>query len=766
MGIFDILSLLGSPEKSVFGLPEKTNKDSSTNEILVQKVQDILTSVLDNKIKNTEEEKMEDNSTTEEENLIEGLKSVEQKCYGGALYDESMITDPGRGHWDLDEDMVSNGKTCWKRDPKKDIRKGVIGIDFGTKSTIVFYQDEHSNSMPLAVGNFNDNGQDRYENPTVMEFLSLESFQKAYQTFDRKCGRPKTDWNDLKVSWTAKNRFDEASDDAFRSFLSNLKQWASGKEKDLSIWDSKDRNLYKYKSYLDLKGDKDLDPIEVYAYFIGRNVNNMTLGIHLEYYLSMPVKFDNDVRERLRKSFENGLKKSLPTSILKDEKLMSQFKVISEITEPLAYAATALQEYEIEPSENECYAIFDMGGGTLDYDFGKWEDPAPEDADRYDYKISSFGGDGMAQMGGENLLMDFATEVFKLNFNEIYNAEKGRRIPFQLGPTSKPFEGCDRCVEDSNSIEARKNMYTLIEGYNGRHGLRYYWQNADVLKEASDSDSYSFKDLQFLNKMTGSDPQKVKVDIKVTKAQIEDFFKGKIEEAVDNFFAAMTSYEEENSGDDLLEDNSGWSKVRIFLAGNSCKSPYVKEILEEKISSYDDKYEIFPPLGTADAEKKMEELGIKLAEGYHPTGKTGVAYGLIECRRGGKIQICKEDLKKEKFEFFLGKERRKKFALWEKIPTGRLTLPEPGMKSKWVKLQSVDDGDGVVEILYTNKPQCRQGNMPKTDAKVLRCDYTSVGSNNAFYIRPCGTHAIEYGVFDETVDGKMNGNVMGKKELV
>ncbi len=368
----------------------------------------------------------------------------------------------------------------------------------------------------------------------------------------------------------------------------------------------------------------------------------------------------------------------------------------------------------------------------------------------------------MAQMGGENLLMDFATEVFKLNFSEVYNAKKGIRIPFQLGPTSKPFEGCDRCVEDSNSIEARKNMYTLIEGYNDRPGLRYYWEHADDLMDVSDSTSYSFKELKFLNKIEGSNPEKKSVDIKVSKAQIEDFFKGKIKEAVDNFFSAMTSYEEENSCDDLLED-SGWSKVRIFLAGNSCKSPYVKEILEERISSYDDKYEIFPPLGTVDAEKKMAQMGITLAEGYHPTGKTGVAYGLIECRRGGKIQICKEELKKEKFEFFLGRERRKKFALWEEIPTGRLTLPEPGMKSKWVKLQNVDYGAGVVEILYTNKPQCRQGNMPKTDAKVLRCEYTSFGSNNAFYIRSCGTHAIEYGIFEDTKPGK---DAMGKKELV
>lgn len=57
MEIFDFFSLWGIQKKSVLGLPEKTNEDSSTNEIVVQTVQNILSSVLDTKIKNIEGEK-------------------------------------------------------------------------------------------------------------------------------------------------------------------------------------------------------------------------------------------------------------------------------------------------------------------------------------------------------------------------------------------------------------------------------------------------------------------------------------------------------------------------------------------------------------------------------------------------------------------------------------------------------------------------------------------------------------------------------------
>lgn len=687
-----------------------------------------------------EKVKMAENRSDRPIQTMKELQNVEQECCNGRVYKESMITDPNFGHWDISKsptavDDGNGGKVnCWNRDPIKDIRPGVVGIDFGTKSTIVYFQDDRQQSLPVAIGDINNDSR-RYENPTIIEFDDLQKFRIAY---NKKSGRPDTKWKDLKISWTAKKNYDNCSDKEFSSYLDNLKQWASGKVKDLLIISkSGDGQPYKCKGYTELT-DKDLDPIEVYAYLIGRSINNMLSGIHLEYYLSMPVKFSNEVREKLRKSFEKGLKKSLPTNILDDENIMKRFNVYSEITEPLAYAVTALEEYRIEPSEDEYYAVFDMGGGTLDYDFGKWE---YSDDERYDYKIRSFGGDGMAQMGGENLLMDLATEVFRLNI-ENFKAEK-KRIPFMLGPTSKRFEGCEMYVEDS--VEARENMRVLINGEvnNKRKGLRAYWEDSNSLVDGND-DILEFNNLNFRCETPASTSSKVRMEVK--KSQVENFFKEKIEEAVDNFFEALNSCEAENSGgDDLL--GGEWRKVRIFLAGNSCKSPYVKELLKERIADSEGKYEIFPPLGE-DAKKKMEELNIPLKEDG-PTGKTGVAYGLIECRRGGKIQICKEDLKKEKFEFFIGKSKRKKFAMWTNLPSGRLTLPDP--IAPWVKLQDVDCGSGVVEILYTNRPECKSGEMPVTDAKVVRCNYDAK-TDAGFYVRATGTHSLEYAILQDEND--------------
>ena len=73
-------------------------------------------------------------------------------------------------------------------------------------------------------------------------------------------------------------------------------------------------------------------------------------------------------------------------------------------------------------------------------------------------------------------------------------------------------------------------------------------------------------------------------------------------------------------------------------------------------------FEIFPTLGTEEAYKKQEEMGIEVdrTDMQKPTGKTGVAFGLVESRRGGVIKVIN---KEAKCKFFLGTEKMGKFNL-------------------------------------------------------------------------------------------------------
>ena len=279
-------------------------------------------------------------------------------------YDEKLLTDPNRGHWELWENEEENlGFVA--RNPRKDVREnGVVGIDFGTKSTVVVYQNDDERIMPMRVGTGElkkSLSREQYENPTIMELVSFDNFMKAY----KEGSRPRTQWDDLKISHQANQDFaGSAANNRYGSFFANLKQWAGAEsKKNVYVLCDQENKAVELRPY-DTLNENDFDPIETYAYYLGLYINNMRNGIFLNYYLSFPVTYEKAVQKRIVKSFERGLKKSLPAAIVADDQLMQRFCVDGSISEPAAYAVCALQEYGFVPEDNKkvYYGIFDFGG--------------------------------------------------------------------------------------------------------------------------------------------------------------------------------------------------------------------------------------------------------------------------------------------------------------------------------------------------------------------------------------------------------------------
>ena len=170
---------------------------------------------------------------------------------------------------------------------------------------------------------------------------------------------------------------------------------------------------------------------------------------------------------------------------------MSKFRVNQGVSEPAAYAITALQEYGFEPDEDEkvLYAIFDFGGGTTDFDFGVFRGAKDirEEA-RYDYVIEHFGSEGDKYLGGENLLELLAYEVFKANAARLQSGlklegqeagKKEKQVGFSF---SKPKEGEDFVGSEtlvSNSQEAKRNTKQLMEA------LRSFWEGIVDIDKAT-----------------------------------------------------------------------------------------------------------------------------------------------------------------------------------------------------------------------------------------------------------------------------------------
>ncbi|WQS69479.1 hypothetical protein KVC42_00310 [Helicobacter pylori] len=140
-----------------------------------------------------------------------------------------------------------------------------------------------------------------------------------------------------------------------------MKQWAGADEK---------QNFRDFKEDFSLESFTnctDFNPIEIYAYYIGRCINNMQNGVFLKYFLSYPIKYEKHQAEKIRESFEKGLKKSLPRHVFDDGKTAKNFKVELRASEPSAYAIGALKSYGFDKvaklDKPIYYGVFDLGVG-------------------------------------------------------------------------------------------------------------------------------------------------------------------------------------------------------------------------------------------------------------------------------------------------------------------------------------------------------------------------------------------------------------------
>ncbi|GAA8875058.1 hypothetical protein HpEKA5_00080 [Helicobacter pylori] len=264
------------------------------------------------------------------------MLNVDKTAVGLKSYSQSQLLDLDGGHWDLEVpsspkesvtfrfDNLSkdpNGKeeNFYARSSLKDLEKtGVVAIDFGTKSTTASYMDETGTYRLLSIGgNVDDASPTKYENPTIVEFRHIKKFITEYDALKH---RPFTEKNDIEVAHEAqKNSVGVKGNDLYR-FFSQLKQWARADEK------QNFRDLIEDFSLESFAHCTGFNPIEIYAYYIGRCINNMHNGVFLKYFLSYPIKYEKHQAEKIRESFERGLKNPYPCMFLAMKKRLKLSK--------------------------------------------------------------------------------------------------------------------------------------------------------------------------------------------------------------------------------------------------------------------------------------------------------------------------------------------------------------------------------------------------------------------------------------------------------
>ena len=671
------------------------------------------------------------NGLREEMPVLKYYLSIDKERINIDDYDEERLWDINLGHWDLKEEDKEElkeilGKKVYERDPKEDIHQGgIVGIDFGTKSTVVVYQKDKTTIMPMRIsgGKLNKKVEDTdYENPTVIEFRNVENFLEKY---NEKDGRPNTRWEDVMVSHTAFGNLTDGPSEYFTSIISDIKQWTT-KEKEKHYLKDRTGSEYTLAPYLKIDENEEnyIDPVELYAYYIGSYINTMTNGIYLEYLLSFPVTYEKAIREKILKSFEKGIKKSLPIQIQEDEKLMKKFKVKHGANEPAAYAACALKNFKIEPKDKDdkvYYGVFDFGGGTTDFDFGIWK--LAEDEDMYDYELEHFGAGGDKYLGGENIIKELAYKVFTENSDTLLK----KRIQYVRPENYDELKGEGALVNNDSSI-AKLNTRILGEI------LRKIWENSATEDMSVIKPPYLY-DTHGEKIGMGGDEQ---LSFNVIEEEVKKFIREKIEKGINNFFIKL---------EDAFKDEDA-KEINIFLAGNSCKHPFVNEIFAEYQEKMKDKIK----LNLYDL-KAIEGLKEKDSTKVMPTGKTGVAYGLIYSRKGGRIKVTNRDEKENKanevnFKFYIGNNKRDLFN----------NVLSPNSKYEKYEYFGKVTSD-TFEIYYTTLPEAQTGKMEIDRTNVKRIslneDYDE-DEEYRIYIKATKPTKISYAIVkkEEDVDTK------------
>lgn len=623
-----------------------------------------------------------------------------------------------------------------------------------------------------------------FENPTVLEFINFKNFIAEW---NKTAYRPNVNWNDVKTSHEAKKDLELKENDSniIASILTKIKQWAfqqdgynynnndddsneniTPKNNVLKITDQ--LNNFEYNippsitknpvkgELLSVTENDILDPIELYAWFLGIAINWRKIGIFLRYYMTFPVKYPREVKDNILASFRRGIQRSLPESLVKQKQIFQKFSVSELASEPAAYAVAAMEQLNLIPDENNslAYAVFDFGGGTTDFNFGYYRLPTEAEAETgCEVVFEHIGNEGDPFLGGENLVENLAYITFKNNKELMAKND----ITFTKPIDAQTIPGCELLIDDSKS--AKTNTMLLISR------LRPLWETANVVNNAG------IEKCKLLN----SDGDKVNdLELTIPNKELQTYLQNRVFNGVKNFFTALHTAFNNYNNKNIPE------QIHILLAGNSSKSQLVQSLFDfqniskknivsnnnnnnENNSKTENKND-----NKTDDKNILTELALKLQEFvntlfnnntpnfivhkplamdknniYAPTAKTGVALGLLKLCPGSPIDvkyfnqgnlINSQQLEQAAFIHYVGAVRLKKF----------VAELEPNCKYDEWKLLGIPR-QNVFNLYHTQLAQAQVKDLKEGDEGLLkkRLELTQLNDSDRVFIRAVAPNKIE-----------------------
>ncbi len=656
------------------------------------------------------------------------------------VLDSLQFSEINQGLWEFFDDkkserfVIKADSPLYGRDPADDIQEGNVAIDFGTSRTVVaLKRNGRDELLRIGLKDFNTEPiPEHYENPTVLEMADFELFLHDWTS---EAYRPLVSWDTVRCSHEARRalRYNESDTKKMSSILLRLKQWALRDSENYKVmFTDQQNNVHELANLTErnpVKGqpltiDKNypFDPIELYAWFLGLTINWRQRGIFLNYYMTFPVAYPSEVKNKILSSFRRGLQRSLPAGLTNHPKF-AEFSVEERASEPAAFAAAALETLQIAPVDGGvAYAVFDFGGGTTDFDYGFYRLPTEAEADEWEHVLEHFGSSGDKFLGGENLLENLAYLVFCANLDVCRKNE----IAFTQPLDALPFAGSELLITNTQAAYTNTNMMMSK--------LRPLWEKGEKNKDSTGTTKV---------KLVNRQGTLVECDLKIKEQELIVWLEARIQKGLHNFFVglkqAFTGHGQKNNQQvvdaksvkdkfaerhqkaQASQKNTLPKEIHILLAGNSSRSSIVLGLLgcakldgdehSKKLNERTQKdlkdifgeslpnFVIHEPL---DADGKNP---------YKPTAKTGVALGLLRLCPGESLKVinhAKSDNDDSPFHFFVGAIKLNKF-----VPA----LKRGCLYNQWVEVGPIRDR--IAYLVYTTTPKASLGTMPRGDSELI-----------------------------------------------
>lgn len=631
----------------------------------------------------------------------------------------AQLTDPNRGLWEfwgISEDRLRHHGVR-ARNPLQDVRKWNIVIDFGTSATVVALDNGGRHELlRIGVRDFYQATEPaHFENPTVLEFIDFPAFIAVW---NNQTQQPALNWNWLRAAHEAQtNMRDNPGDPAIlASILPRIKQWALRNNKErIRIIDQKNQHELDLTAMIErnptqgtpmqVSSEDAFDPVELYAWYLGRVINWRGRGLLLKYYLTFPVKYERDVKNKILAAFRRGLQRSLPETLITQPGVLNKFEVTEIATEPAAYAAAALPALGLSPTpDGLAYAVFDFGGGTTDFDFGLWRTPSKEEGgDGYEVVFERLHAGGDVFLGGENLLENLAYRVFQQNIAVC----REKKIAFTCPLDATRFTDGESLIQHTQA--AQTNTVMLVAK------LRPYWEGRADLPGQIKLDLLDVQD------------NKCSCEIQLDEKALNDFLTERIAEGARNLLREMK----------VGFGETAQKEINLLLAGNASRASWVRDLfnsdgepwktlVKEVLGDNELSIIIHPPL---EVDPKNH---------HAPTAKTGVALGALQLCPGNPVLVLNSlhdaSSGEAPFRFFVGRMKQKCF---------EFVLPVRAEYGQWHELSQIFSG--VLYLFSTASPRARDGQMKEGDPLLRkeRIDFAGDTQKLRAYVRAIAPTRIE-----------------------